>query len=179
MNYQDPNNTPGAVAKHIPADVWNEMPRAEIVLPSAVVSAEMAAQQHRTVARMWTPDGREILVDVDAFAQHAATVAVQQKAPLPRWVISTALLLPVTAGSVALGAWGLSLAVPGLLAFAAAMKQLAMVLLGVAVLVGVVCLFNPKRTAGAGETVTATATVTTRTLLRKITATTTAKVRRH
>ncbi|MGW4954577.1 hypothetical protein [Streptomyces parvulus] len=180
MNDSDPNRTPGTLAKHIPADVYNDMPRAEIVVPSAVVPAEYAARQNLNTVTVYTPDGREILVDVDAFAQHAASLSPVRREPVPRWVISAAILMPVTAGSVALGAWGLGLAVPAVLAFAEALRQLFFVVLGVAVLVGVVLLSRPKRRGGgAAEAVTATATAVSRGLLSKATATATATVKRR
>ncbi|MFF0052562.1 MULTISPECIES: hypothetical protein [Streptomyces] len=177
MNNFDPNRTPGTLAKHIPADVFDQMPRAEVVVPSAVVPAEYAARQNLNVVTVWTPDGREILVDVDAFAQQTASLSPIRREPVPRWVISTAILMPVTAGSVALGAWGLALAVPAVLAFAEALRQLFFVVLGIAVLVGVVTLSRPKK--GAGEAVTVTATAVSRGLLSKATATATAIVKRR
>lgn len=176
VTHHDPYSAPGVMAKHILADLFNEMPRAEIVVPSAVVSAELAARTNRNVVHIVTPDGREILVDVDAFAMHAAATAVN-KPLIPRWALTTAILMPVTAGSVALGAWGLSLAVPAVLAFAEALKQLFFAALGIAVLVGAVALFSPKK--GAGDTVTATATAVSRGLFRNVTATATAVLRRR
>ncbi|MFF9908775.1 hypothetical protein ACF1HU_35845 [Streptomyces olivaceus] len=178
MTYQDPRATPGNLAKHIPADVFNEMPRAEIVLPSAVVSAELAAQQHRNVVHVFTPDGREILVDVDAFVQHATETAVRQRRPLmPRWALTAAILMPVGAGSFTLAAWGLSLAVPAAVAFAEMLRQLFFAVLAIAVLVGVICFAGPKKETG--ETVTATATAVSRGFFSKAIATATAVRRKR
>ncbi|MEV5880719.1 hypothetical protein AB0L75_42415 [Streptomyces sp. NPDC052101] len=179
MTNGKPYQTPGTLAPHIPTDVYRSMQRGEIELhPSAIIPAPVdSAAPAPGYMRMWTPDGREIHVDIDAFAQRAAEVAIAERKPLiPRWALTTAVLMPIAAGSLALGAWGISLAAPGLLAFAEAVRQLFYAALGIAVLVGVVFLFNPKRDAGA---VTVTATAVSRGIFSRATATATAVVRRR
>jgi hypothetical protein len=172
VNGFDPNKTTGALA-HIPADVFEQMPRAEIVFPSAVVPAEYAARQNLNVVSVFTADGREILVNVDAFAQHAASVAVQRK-PIPRWVISSAILMPVASGSFTLGAWGLSLAVPAFVAFVELLRQLFYLALVIGAVLGMFALSRKS----AGGPVTVTATSVSRGFLSKATATATAIIRR-
>ncbi len=177
MNNFDPNSTPGALANHIPADVFEQMPSAEVVVPSAVVPAEYAARQNLNVVTVVTADGREILVDVDAFAQHAASTIVQRK-PIPRWVISAAILMPVASGSFTLAAWGLSLTTPWVLAFAEFMRQLFYAALVIGFVVGMFALSRSAKKGDAGP-VSVTATAVSRGFLSTAKATATAVVRRR
>ncbi|MFF6984230.1 hypothetical protein ACFZAV_42710 [Streptomyces sp. NPDC008343] len=176
MNTYDPNAIPGELTKHIPADLFEQMHRAEVVVPSAVVPAEYAARQNLNVVSVVTADGREIIVDVDAFAQRAVTTVAQRK-PIPRWVVSTAVLMPITSGSFTLAAWGLSLTTPWLLAFAAFMQQVFYSALAIGFVAGMFALSRPKK--GDGGPIVVTASAASRGFLNKANATATAIVRRR
>lgn len=176
MNTYDPNAIPGELTKRIPAHLFEQMPRAEVVVPSAVVPAEYAARQNLNVVSVVTADGREIIVDVDAFAERAVSTVVQRK-PIPRWVISTAILLPVTSGSFTLAAWGLSLTTAWMLAAAEFMRQLFYAALVIGAVLGMFALSRSAK--GAGGPVTVSATAVSRGFLSKATATATAIVRRR
>ena len=102
--------------------------------------------------------------------------------PLPAWVKATALLMPSAACSVAVAAWGLSLAVGAFEAITAALWALAGATATVGVAVGGAALaWRNRRQAGTGPaTATATATATSRSIIGgKATATATATIKQR
>jgi hypothetical protein len=165
---------PGVIAPHIPADVYRLAETGNAaVLPSAVIPAVPGAVPPAGAVRVWTPDGREIWLDAAGMAMELTHTAAVSAAPIPRWARTAALLMPTGAGSVALAAWGITEAAPGLLALAHALWSLCLSLLGLAVLLGVVLLLRPSRSSGVSATATATATAAGG-LFRRATATATA-----
>lgn len=120
------------------------------------------------VGRVWAyPDPRP-----------AAVVPARQSEPLPMWVKAVALLMPSTACSVAVGAWGLSLAVGAFEAITAALWALAGATVAAGVVVGGAAVAVRSARRGGGGPVTATATATSRGIFGKATATATATVKR-
>ncbi|NUV64294.1 hypothetical protein [Streptomyces sp. CAI-85] len=97
----------------------------------------------------------------------------RQAEPLPMWVKAVALLMPSTACSVAVGAWGLSLAVGAFEAITAALWAAAGATAAVGAVVGVSAVAARSVRRGGGP-VTATATATASGLFSKATATATA-----
>lgn len=161
---------------------------AVVLLPSALTTASenSGLVQARAEAYLAPPPGTEtfILPGVgrvigypDRRADTAPGPAREPTKPVPRWVLSAAILMPSASGSLAL----LTLAAPGLtaltgtlLAFVAATGTLALAGIGTVVLVR---LLRPGRTGP--QEVTATATATSRSLLGgKATATATATAKR-
>jgi hypothetical protein len=147
---------------------------AHMPVPMAVVTLDKLPRTETGTVRLYTPDGREIVIDPRMMAAEMAP-AMAPAAPtgIPRWALTTAVLMPASAGSLAVAAWGLSLAAGAFTAIAAALWSLFLVLLGLAVLIGVVMTVRPKKTS-AGPVV-ATATATARGLFGRATSTATAR----
>ena len=115
------------------------------------------------VGRVWAyPDARP-----------APVVPARQSEPLPMWVKAVALLMPSTACSVAVGAWGLSLAVGAFEAITSALWALTGATVAAGAVVGGVALV--ARSVRRGGSATATATATAHGLFGKATATATVK----
>ncbi|WP_328923185.1 hypothetical protein [Streptomyces griseoaurantiacus] len=116
------------------------------------------------VGRVWAyPDARP-----------APAAPARQSEPLPMWVKAVALLMPSTACSVAVGAWGLSLAVGAFEAITSALWALTGATAAVGVVVGGAALAVRSARRGGGSA-TATATATAHGLFGKATATATVK----
>lgn len=157
-----PARTPTAAAVHVPQPLTHA---------PAVQTAPPAP-----VAQVVTPQGDVVIGYLMQPADHhqsQAPAAAPQ--PLPVWVRSTALLMPVTAGSAALGFWGLSLAVESIAALAAALWHLFLCLLALSAVAAVAVTWRGRR---GGATATATATATSRGLFGKATAKATATVKK-
>lgn len=127
------------------------------------------------VAQIVTPQGVVVTGYLMQPAEQQAAAPAAVREPLPVWVRSMALLMPVAAGSATLGFWGLSLAVESLAALAAALWNLFLSLLALSAVVAVAASWRRRR---GGSTATATATATSRGLLGKATATATATAKK-
>lgn len=156
-----------------------------VVYPSAITRAttDGALVQARAEALATPPPGAEIVTvpgvgRVWAYPDRRPDAApVKVPDPLPVWVKATALLMPSAACSVAVGAWGLSMAVGAFEAITAALWAFAGAAVAVGAVVGGTALMVRSARRGGG-TATATATATSRGLLGKATATATATVKR-
>ncbi|MET9934850.1 hypothetical protein [Streptomyces sp. NPDC006324] len=101
---EQPIRTPTAAPVHLPQPLTH----------APVVQAVPAA----SVARVVTPQGDVITGYLMQPADRTTAAGAPAAQPLPVWVRSTALLMPVAAGSATLAFWGLSLAVESLAALA-------------------------------------------------------------
>lgn len=159
-----------------------------VVYPSAVTRATAEAGLARATAEALPAPlpGAELVIvpgvgRVWAYTDPRPPAAVTPQRggePLPMWVKAVALLMPSTACSVAVGAWGLSLAVGAFEAITSALWALTGATVAVGAVVGGVALVVRGARRGGGGTATATATATSRGLLGKATATATATVKR-
>lgn len=139
-------------------------------VPRPLISAPaVQAVPPEALAQVVTPQGDVVSGYLVEPADRPARPAAASQ-PLPVWVRSTALLMPVAAGSATLAFWGLSLAVDALTALAAALWHLFLALLALSAVVAVAASWR-----GGRGTPTATATATSRGLFGKATATATAK----
>lgn len=156
-----------------------------VVYPSAVTRATAEAGLARVTAEALParPPGAELVIvpgvgRVWAYTDPRPPAVVQQTSePLPMWVKAVALLMPSAACSVAVGAWGLSLAVGAFEAITSALWALAGAAATVGFVVGGTALMVRSARRGGG-TATATATATARGLLGTAKATATATVQR-
>ncbi|QKZ20286.1 hypothetical protein [Streptomyces chartreusis] len=155
-----PARTPAAPAVHVP----EPLTYAPTVQPAPPAP----------VAQVVTPQGDVVTGYLMQAADHHSPAPAQPQ-PLPVWVRSAALLMPVTAGSVTLAFWGLSLAVESLAALAAALWHLFLCLLALSAVAAVAVTWRPRR---GGATATATATATSRGPFGKATAQATATVKK-
>lgn len=158
---EQPIRTPTTAAVHLPQP---------LAYAPTVQTAPAA-----TVTRIVTPQGDVITGYLMQPADQAPTAPTPAAQPLPVWVRSTALLMPVAAGSATLAFWGLSLAVESLAVLAAALWNLFLSMLALSAVVAVAASWRGRR---GGTTVTATATATSRGLFGRATARTTATVKK-